>query len=204
MTKRVLLIVVAVMMALVLSAVAAQDDIDPEKYAKVKAGMVLNFLRYTTWPQTSFEEEDSPVVITVLGHDPMADELEELIDETQLNGRRIEMRRIDYPRSDPRTGDIDRSVINHVHEELRQSHLLYIASTEQGRYRGILEELEGEALLTVSDMRGFARGGGMLGLAVRRGRVAFDANIDAIEKSPLKVSSKLLRLASIVRTGQEH
>jgi hypothetical protein len=52
-------------------------------------------------------------------------------------------------------------------------------------------------VLTVSDVPGFAAGGGMLGL-VRSGRtLAIEANPDAIRASGISVSAKVLKLARL-------
>lgn len=186
----------AIALLLWVAAAAAQNDIDPEKYAKVKAGMVLNFMRYTTWPPDSFADENNPMIVTVLGRDDMQAELEALVEDATVHGRRTEVRRVDYPSADPRTGTIDQQELDDFYAKIRESHLLYIASSEQSRYRDVLEEIDGEDILTVSDISGFADAGGMLGMAVRRGRVSFDANTDSINETHLSVSSKLLRLAT--------
>ena len=67
----------------------------------------------------------------------------------------------------------------------------------------IIALLQGAAVLTVSDAPRFAERGGMLGLVVREGRLAFDANAEAIRQTRLKVSSKVLRLARIVETTED-
>jgi hypothetical protein len=193
----------AATLALLASAlVLAQADIDPETYAKVKAGMVLNFARYTEWPDTSFEEAQSPLVITVLGHDPMAIELEEMIQDVLVHDRPVEVRQLEHWSNELRTGEFDQDLIDRFHRRLLESHVLYIASEERDHLDDVREAVEDHAILSVSDLRGFAREGGMLGLAVRGGRVAFDANPDEIAGTNLKVSSKLLRLARIVTTRE--
>ena len=45
---------------------------------EVKAAFVVNFLRYTEWPATSFETSDSPFVVLVIGAEPVGEALEEI------------------------------------------------------------------------------------------------------------------------------
>jgi hypothetical protein len=197
------LMAVAMIASLLSAATWAQNDIDPGKYTKVKAGMVLNFVRYTTWPDDAFEDSENVrarLIITILGRDAMQEELEAIVDEERVQGRHIEVRRIARPTPDSRIGRIEQTDIDRFHAELRESHLLFVANSERERYHDVLEIVEEKDVLTVSDIADFASEGGMLGLAVRSGRVAFDANTGEISETKLNVSSKLLRLANVVET----
>ena len=54
-------------------------------------------------------------------------------------------------------------------------------------------------ILTVGDSEEFAREGGIVGFYRQRRRIRFAVNLDAIGRTELKVSSKLLQLASVLR-----
>jgi hypothetical protein len=54
-------------------------------------------------------------------------------------------------------------------------------------------------VLTVSDGKGFSLAGGIIELYVERGRTRFAINIDAAERSALRLSSRLLGLAKVIR-----
>ena len=49
--------------------------------------------------------------------------------------------------------------------------------------------------------KGFAQAGGMIELYVEGGRMRFAINMDAAERSGLRLSSRLLGLAKVIRTG---
>lgn len=53
-------------------------------------------------------------------------------------------------------------------------------------------------MLTVGDMDGFARHGGIIGFVMDDNKVAFEINAGAAKRAKLKVSSKLLKLAKSV------
>jgi hypothetical protein len=76
---------------------------------------------------------------------------------------------------------------------------LYIESSLQREFPRVLKLIENMPVLTTSDCRDFAVGGGMLGFIEDDGKIVFEANPEAIEKSDVEVSSKILRLARIVR-----
>jgi YfiR/HmsC-like len=63
----------------------------------------------------------------------------------------------------------------------------------------ILANLRGTDALTVGETEGFAPGGGIIQLVLRDNRVRLMVNVEAAERARLKISSKLLALAEIVR-----
>jgi hypothetical protein len=63
----------------------------------------------------------------------------------------------------------------------------------------ILEEIRNWNILTVGDMKNFARAGGVIQFIIEEDRVHFIINIDAADRAELRVSSKLLRLSHILR-----
>ena len=63
----------------------------------------------------------------------------------------------------------------------------------------LFKALEGHSVLTVSDMEGFAQQGGVINLVIRNQRLGFEINEDAAQRANLKISSKLLKLAKVVK-----
>jgi len=173
------------------------------RVAAIKAGMVVNFLRYTTWPSGSFkdaEDRKAPIVVTLAGDTGFASALADAVRGVTIGGREIELRQVSYPtaRRDetaPRQEDIDA-----YYASLRGSHAVFFGRSESTRVTESLRKLEGADVLTMSDLGGFAEAGGMLGMVVREKRVAIDANEDAVKATALKLSSRLLKLARIVRS----
>jgi hypothetical protein len=55
-------------------------------------------------------------------------------------------------------------------------------------------------VLTVGESDGFAALGGVIGFKLEGGRVRLEVNVGAAEQSKLRISSKLLSLAHIVKT----
>lgn len=178
---------------------ARGQELDPERVAAVKAGMVVNFVRYTTWPESAFRSERSPIVVTVVGDHHIDEALVAAARGQSKDGRAIEVRRVRYPppaagERSPRPEDLSA-----FYRDLKGSHLVYFGESERGRFGEALRELRGADVLTVSSIPGFAESGGMLGFVVRDRRIAFDANHEAIKETGLQVSSQVLKLARIVR-----
>jgi hypothetical protein len=171
-----------------------------ERAAAVKAGMVVNFIRYTRWPESAFEHPNSPIVVTLVGDDDIHAALIAALRDQTIGDRTIIVRRRWYPLSPrgefrPRAEDLSA-----FYHDLRTSHVAFFGYSERARLAGHFDQLRGSNVLTISDIPGFAERGGMLGFALRERRIAFDANVDAINDTELRVSSQVLNLARIIRT----
>jgi hypothetical protein len=67
----------------------------------------------------------------------------------------------------------------------------------------VLAGLRGSPVLTVGEADRFLADGGLIRFFLEANRlVRFEVNLPAVERTPLKISSKLLRLAKVV--GEEH
>ena len=62
----------------------------------------------------------------------------------------------------------------------------------------VLVALQDIRALTVSDIDGFARHGGVIGLRTAANKMTFEVNLDAADRAEIKLSSKLLRLGELV------
>ena len=156
---------------------------------QVKAAFMYNFAKYVEWPPKSFPEADRPFVIGLIGEDPFGAELDQMLKNKKVNERQLVIKRCKQ--------------LN----ELKSCHLVFISRSERGRVDEILRALIGTSVLTVSDMDDFASHGGIIDFAIEDGKVRFDINLASAERSELKISSKLLKLARNVfskyRSGSE-
>lgn len=73
--------------------------------------------------------------------------------------------------------------------------MLFIASSERNHLQTLLTEAHRREILTISDMRDFARLGGMISLQTVENRVTFDLNLAAASKASISFSSHMLKLA---------
>jgi hypothetical protein len=190
--------IACLLLALAIGSGTAADaqGVDPERVAEVKAGFLVNFIRYTNWPATSFSGPDSPVRVAVIGGELVAENLERISERAGpiAGGRGIAVTAMD---SLEEMSGAERDTIG---ETLRESHLVYVAE-ESARAADLVKSLAGHDVLTVGDGTGFAPAGGMIGLWRDGERIVFDANPEAIRRSRLAVSARVLKLAHIVQTG---
>lgn len=160
--------------------------------AEVEAAYLVNFLRYTQWPEQSFSSEQSPFVVTVIGSASVIAAVRAVATAAgAIDGRLIDVRAL--PASQASAADAQ------TVELLRTSHLVFFHSSEMRAIpRELLSRLAGQPVLTVSNIDDFVAGGGMLELVNAAGHIVFEANPAAIHEAGLLVSAKVLKLARSV------
>jgi hypothetical protein len=174
----------AALLAVLLLAAPAGAARSPEEDLEygVKAAFLYNFAKFVDWPAGAFPDARSPFNLCVLGDDPFGPLLDRTVADDSIDGRPIAVRR------------------GARLAELRGCHVLFVSRSERERRREVLAALHNAAVLTVGDADGFLADGGMIDFVLESNRVRFEVNLAAVEKSPLKMSSKLLRLARVVRS----
>jgi hypothetical protein len=149
----------------------------------VKAAFVLNFMKFVEWPVSAFQSPEAPIVLAVLGHDPLATSFSSLDGKT-VAGRRVVVRRV------------------LALSELAACHVLFVGASEKEQLGSVLHRVQGWPTLTVADFEGFAGRGGMIGFTRRDERVGFEINEESARKAGVAVSAKLLYLGTSVRGGR--
>lgn len=147
---------------------------------EVKAAFLYKFARYVEWPTGSFADDQAPIVIGVVGRDPFGPILDRIVAGKVVQGRSVEIERID-------------SI-----GKLKTCHILFFGSSEKLRLGQYFEALDRASVLTVSELEWFARSGGMIHLKIDKERIGFEVNVDNAGRAGLKISSRLLKLATIV------
>lgn len=147
---------------------------------QVKAAFLLNFARFTEWPE-AVDDNLGPLVLCIVGDDPFGSILDEIVASETVRGRPLEVRRLSASAVDAEA-----------------CHVLFIASWTDHGLDQLLDRLDSSGVLTVGETEAFARRGGIIALVTEQARIRFVINIDAVDRSPLKLSSKLLTLARIV------
>jgi hypothetical protein len=166
---------------LVCSVASAQSDLSEYQ---VKAAFLFNFTKFVEWPDGSFEDPQAPIVLGIIGDDPFGDDLGRIIAGQKVQGRSLVIRR-------ERWGD-----------DLRRCHVLFVSASEHEHSSRILGSVQSAGILTVSDMEGFAKAGGVIEFVTEENRVRFIVNLDSANQSKLRVSAKLLALARVIGHSQ--
>lgn len=153
----------------------------PVSEYELKAAFLYNFTKFVDWPPKAFPVADGPIVIGIVGQDPFGKTIDDLVRGEVVHDRAIIVKRV------PLDGDI------------RTCHVLFISRSERAQLPGLLSQLKDSSVLTVSDMDHFADQGGMVDLVLENKAVKIEINPAAAERAGLQMSSKLLRLARLVK-----
>ncbi len=164
--------------ALELHAQAAVGGVDEYQ---VKAAFLYNFAKFVEWPPGTFTNPTDPIGICIAGVDPFGSTLETMVHGKKIGDRAFAVRR--------------------VADTLQPKgcQILFIGSAEWKRVRPLLEALKGAAILTVGETDDFTAAGGMIAFQIAGPRVRIQIDLETAERSRLKISSKLLSLAEIVK-----
>ncbi len=160
------------------TAGAQEDSVDEYK---LKAAMLYHLTQFVEWPGSASLDRHSPINLCILGQDPFANSLASVIPTENDTGRFVHVRHL---QSDA---------------EIPGCHILYISSSERKVTARIFSALKGCSTLTVGEMTQFAEHGGMIQFSLEDQHVRFDINVDAASRVGIKISSKLLALAQIVK-----
>jgi hypothetical protein len=160
---------------LLLSALLAAPASAQSPEYRLKAAFLLNFAKFTTWPEPEFSSA-SQIALCIVGSDPFGEELAS-IEGKKVHGRDLIVRRGVKP------------------EELKSCHVAFISDSEQPRLAQVIATLGSAAVLTVSDLPNFCEAGGAIALLTSGARVQFDVNLQAAERASLKLNPQVLKLA---------
>jgi hypothetical protein len=147
----------------------------------VKAVYLYNFGRFVEWPTSGIAAKDDSFNICVLGQDPFGPALDATLAGETIDGKSVVARRISSP------------------EESGNCRIVFMSAGEEGRMNKIIDALNKEGVLTVSDMPQFSQHGGMIQFVLEEKKVRFEVNLTAVQRAGLTLSSELLKVATAVR-----
>ncbi len=176
--QRVLATMLCLVTCFCMDSAAAAHGISKED--RIKAAIVYKLGKFVEWPTFVFKDGSVPLAVCLLGPDPIADVLAKAKKQT-VQGHQVVVVTLDH-RAVSTSG----------------CHILYIPNGEIPDLARILDSLSTAPVLTVSDTRGFARQGGMVGLVRSAKRLKFEINLQVAKKAGLEISAQLLELADIV------
>ena len=148
---------------------------------QVKAVFLYNFAKFVEWPPGTFASPNDPIGICVVGHNPFGSMLEDIVQGKKIGDRVFAVRWL------PDT------------QQAGKCQILFIGAEEGKRTRVLLEALKGAGILTVGETGDFTALGGIICFKLDGTRVRLQVALETGEHARLRISSKLLSLAEIVK-----
>ena len=162
------------------AAPAGPAGVDSVSDVAVKAAFLFNFAKFAEWPSLS---AGARIVVCVVGDESLATAVTQTLRGKAINGH-------DFDVWQP-----------HDSANWHGCQLLFMSDADTRRFSAGLDAVKALPVLTVSDGAGFSEAGGIIELYVEAGRMRFAINVDAVERSGVRISSRLLGLARVVRNG---
>ena len=148
---------------------------------QVKAAFLFNLAKFVEWSPQAFAGPGDTLGICILGKNPFGSILDETVQGKTVAGRAINIRLI---------SGVQRAA---------GCKILFITSAEAKRFKSLGDSLKGKGVLTVGETPDFIASGGIVNLNIEGGRLRFEINRGAAEEEQIRISSKLLSLAQIVK-----
>lgn len=163
------------LLGLALAALPAAAQPRPPSEPQLKAAFIHRIAGFIEWP----ERTSAPLRFCVLGGNPFGGALDAYRGKLVQN-RPLEIRLVTL-------GD-----------SLQECHLLFVPASVDKHLERIVALAREAGILTIGDTEGHAQRGIMLNFYTDRDRLRFEINLEALRRSGLKASSKLLELARII------
>ena len=169
----------ATLVTVSLCSIPSQAQAQGVSESALKAGYLLNFIKFTEWP-TDVLAPSAPLALCTTDPD-VAAALEAVVGQRSVEQRAVQVRRVT------------------LEDPLRGCGLLYVGRLDRRRAIQLGTALQGASVLSVGDDEAFAAGGGVIGLYVEGDRLRFAINPASAERQRLKLSARLLSLAKLVK-----
>lgn len=155
----------------------------PPNERSVMAAYIYRFITYVEWPAPAFASPDAPIVIGVVNADDIAAELEQVVQGRTAQGRRLQVRRMA------------------LSEAPTSVHVLFIGGEAAPKVLQATKTLTERSVLTITGVERGIDHGSVINFVQVDGRVRFEVNVGMAEKSGLRLSSRLLTVATRVKAG---
>ncbi|HTS51434.1 MAG TPA: YfiR family protein [Bryobacteraceae bacterium] len=163
--------------SLAIAALAPVGSLAEEPEDELKAAVVLSFLRYGEWDQAL--PANATLTVGVVGRGEFAGVLRHSMEGKSANGHPVQV------------VELKSAALQHACQ------VIYFAGDNNPEIKAALESPALARVLTIGETRDFLDWGGAINLFVFHGHMAFEVSLDALERSGVSISSRLLRFGQI-------
>jgi len=150
---------------------------------QVKAAFLYRFLGFVEWPPRTAVGPDEPINIAVVAAPAIAQELAALVKGREMNSHDIVVRSV-------RPG-----------EAIDRAQVVFVGHDAGAGAAAILQRARDAGSLTVAETPVALDNGAILNFVETDRKIRFEVALDAAERAGIRLSSRLLAVASRVRGG---
>jgi hypothetical protein len=159
---------------------AALSQAQVQEY-EVKAMFLFYFSKFIDYPESILNPRTPALQICIFGEDPFESAIDIAVQGKEAHGHSIEIKRLN---------DINTA---------KGCHILFVSPSERNVLPQVFSYTRQYPILTVSDTEGFIESGGMIQFYIADNKVRFMIDLKKIQGVNLKVSSRLLQVAQVIK-----
>lgn len=144
---------------------------------KLKSAIIVNFIRYTRWPQDSLYSQSADINVCVYANHEMEESLLNSKGKT-INNKIIEIRILYRLRG------------------LDECHVLYTENMDRTQVKRVFSIVNNKPILTITDQTNGSENSGIINFIDEAERLRFEIFIEKSTAANLKISSRLLNLST--------
>lgn len=146
-----------------------------QTFEDVRAIFLFNFAKNVTWPESSFDDGSSPILVGIVGNTRVARALERAVKGKDANGRDIKVVTLDSSLG------------------CETMHMVYVG--DDSLTTQVLKAIGTKPILTVSDDNTFIDQGGLIRLVTKDKSVGCMINASAAADAGITLGDKLVKAA---------
>ena len=143
----------------------------------IKSAYIFKFGNYVTWPEKTFAEPSSPIIIGIVEDETIAAELEKIAADRKTGGRPVVIKRL-FPQVFP-----------------SEVHILYVSNTAKNYLALYQNSLNHPSTLYITNTEEGFTLGSIINFVRDDDRIRFDVSLIAAENHKIKLDGSLLTVA---------
>ena len=157
----------------------------------LEAAFIRHFGIYSKWPADTFENPQSSIGVCFVGNDRrrVGETLKGAAKDPlfTIGERKIKVQML---------GQVDSSMLDALETEIDACQILFITNVKNRDWLNVRDVILNVPILTIGDMKGFTKNGGMIEISIRSSRSSykFKINLRNVRKQVLDLDSALLSL----------
>lgn len=144
------------------------------QHQQLQTVFINSFIKYVNWPD-KYNVDDFK--IAVINNSPIVPHLKKLAEVKKVDGRNIVVETYESL------------------DQIKGVHILYLPANQSAALEEALRRFRKSSTMIITEKEGLCAKGSHINFVSRNDRLAFEINMEAMEKSKLKVATELARLA---------
>ena len=140
---------------------------------------IYNFTKYIQWPS---EKQTGDFVIGVYGKSPIFEKLKSMATNRTVGAQKIVVKEF-------------ASI-----EDMQNCHIIFIPVGKSSSFPDVSSKVNSKPVLVITEKSGLSKQGSGINFVVIEGKLKYELNKASIDKSGLKVSTDLIKLAILVNS----